>query len=226
MREPGDSHWPPSNHGFLEDLFLLSLSPPKRADHQKHHHHFLLSPHPTMARQFPRRSSRINAIQLSPTHPPLTTPPKKRKYYVISDSESPPHPGIDSDSSVIQVSSPPTSRKSRHPTISTAKKPQRDTVSPKSVSKRATKKKERFENEAKKKESRDVAVGPDESIWASQGSTQKDALDIVQVTFMDEMTCSLCCISFKLTRKVDGSGHLRQSYHPHQMWAHFLSKVW
>ena len=53
----------------------------------------------------------------------------------------------------------------------------------------------------KEKESRDVAVGPDESMWMGQVALQKDSLDIVKVAFMDEMTCSLCCIFLYLTRK-------------------------
>ena len=91
------------------------------------------------------------------------------------------------------------------------------------------KRKERYENEGtqieagqKEKESRDVAVGPDESMWMGQVAMQKDSLDIVKVAFMDEMTCSLCCISLHLTRKVDGSGNLCQSHHSHQMRTYFL----
>ena len=181
-----------------------------------------------MVRPPPRRSSRISAIQpSSPLNPPIPTH-KKRKYYVISDSEPPQH-GIDSDSSVIQVSSPPSSRKSKPPTNSSAKKAHRNNVSsPKLASKRMMKRKERYENEGtqivgrKEKESRDVAVGPDESMWTSQVAVQKDSLDIVKVAFMDEMTCSLCCIFVHLTRKVDGSGDFRQSHHSHQMRAYFL----
>jgi hypothetical protein len=161
-----------------------------------------------MVRPTPRRSSRIGAIQpSSPLNPP-TPPHKKRKYYVISDSE-PPHHGIDSDSSIIQVSSPPSYGKPKPRTISSTKKARRSGVSsPKSASKRMAKRKERYENEGtqiaagkKEKESRDVAVGPDESMWMSQVALQKDSLDIVKVAFMDEMTCSLCCIFLHLTRK-------------------------
>src|SRR5271156_975275 len=133
-----------------------------------------------MVRPPPRRSSRISAIQpSSPLNPPIPTH-KKRKYYVISDSEPPQH-GIDSDSSVIHVSSPPSSLKSKPPTISSGKKPHRSNVSsPKSASKRMVKRKERHENEGtqivrkKEKESRDVAVGPDESMWMGQIAMQKD----------------------------------------------------
>lgn len=46
----------------------------------------------------------------------------------------------------------------------------------------------------KLEEMKDVAVGPDESIWGSQ-DTEKDDLEILQATFMDDITCSLCCIS-------------------------------
>jgi hypothetical protein len=70
------------------------------------------------------------------------------------------------------------------------------------------KRKERYENEGmqivvgkKEKDSRDVAVGPDESMWMGQVALQKDSLDIVKVAFMDEMTCSLCCIFLHLARK-------------------------
>lgn len=45
-----------------------------------------------------------------------------------------------------------------------------------------------------KEEMKDVAVGPDESMWRGQ-DTEKDALEILQATFMDDTTCSLCCIS-------------------------------
>lgn len=110
---------------------------------------------------------------------------------------------------MIQVySRSPHKPKIRGLVTSAAKKNRSGNVSPKSASKR-TKRKGRHEDEGtsakaavvlgeKRKKMRDVAVGPDESMWTSR-DTQKDALDIVQATFMDDITCSLCCISPNLT---------------------------
>ena len=61
----------------------------------------------------------------------------------------------------------------------------------------------------RKKEWRDVGVGPDEAMAVGEGSkgTGKDAADIIKIVFMDEMTCSLCCNTSII--RLDGSGHFR-----------------
>ena len=205
MYYPGICNSSVLNFGFVGGFRGVGLDPP-RADHPNSS---LLpsnlvssSRYTAMARPPPRRSSRINAIQPSSPLESPTSAAKKRKYYVISDSEP---PAQDSDSSTIQVySRPPCKPKIRGLVSSAAKQNRSGNVSPKCASKR-TKRKERHEDdgtsakaavqvgEKRKKDMRDVAVGPDESMWTSR-DTQKDAFDIVQATFMDDITCSVCCI--------------------------------
>jgi len=204
-------HWPiGSNHKPRNFNHTIQRTLHRRADLQKTSSTptpscciliFPPSQSPTMARPPLRRSSRISTIQSpsSPPNPP-TPHPRKRKFVIDSDSDS------------IQVSSPPPRKYKLHPPVSSStRKHKGGSVSPKSASRR-TKKKQQRENEGtgarevvvvddgdrKVTEMRDVAVGPDESMSMSQ-DTGKDALDIVQATFTDDITCPLCCMSPNLT---------------------------